>query len=548
MKFSLILIITLLIAFFSVAQEIPDSSIAPEKPGGQSSITIEELQAHIEYLSSPELEGREAGHPGSDKSAQYIIEKYSETGLMPPPGMNNYRQDVELISMMPDFDNTALTIKRGKKTVNFKAEEHIFYYPRGGDDLDFSGFAAFCGYGITAPEFSYDDYAGMDVKGKIVVVFDGEPQEKDSTSVFNGIRRTKYSMNPVKVRIARQHGAAALIIINTPLAENSPIKDKLTRYKVQSMKPIVQLPDEMKDLPVVWADKKVVEQLFGKVKKLKKAFQLIDKDLEPMSFDLSKVELSLAIRFIDKRTFINPNVIGYMPGSNAETNQEHLIIGAHYDHEGMNDGVLFPGADDNASGVAGLLELADAFASSSNKPARSIIFIAFAAEEKGTLGSKYYTKNPSLPLEKAVSMLNMDEIGRNGADSYRGMHDPNIEEKGANYLMVVYSAQAPTLEEYNNNSNEELKLELDFDPNTSFYGSSDHSNFHPHDIPSIFYFTGFHQDYTSPNDTPDKINYEKMERIVKLIYGVSEQIVNAEERVVFDKSIKKVKKKKRMEL
>ena len=538
MKKILIVILSAILTLVSVAQE---------KPGGQSSITIEELKAIIEYLSSPELEGREAGQPGSEKTAEYIIGKYTEIGLQYPPGMDSYRQDVKMISMMPDFENTVLSITEKKKKTAFVTDKDVFYYPGGGDDADISAPVVFCGYGITAPEYKYDDYEGIDTKGKIVVIFYGEPQEKDSTSVFNGNRMTKYSMNPVKVRIASQHGASALLVINTPSEDNPPIEEKIARYRNKAKKPIIQLPDEMSDLPVIYLKKNVADDLFGGQNKLAKAYKKIDEKLEPASFELKDVNISINIRFKDKREFVNPNIVGYLPGSNSDMNQEHLIIGAHYDHEGMNDGVLYPGADDNASGVAGLLELADAFANNPEKPLRSIIFISFAAEEKGTLGSKYYTKNPILPLDQAVSMLNMDEIGRNGASTYRGMHDPDLEEKGVNYLMVAYSAQTPLLEEYNDNANTEIKLELDFDPNVRFYGSSDHANFHPHDIPCIFYFTGFHSDYTSPSDTPDKINYPKLQRIVKLIYCVSEQIADADKRPIFDKSITDVKKKKRME-
>ena len=522
-------------------------STAQDRPCAKASITIDKLKPIIEFMSSPELEGREAGQAGADKAAEYIIGRYSEIGLQYAPGMTSYRQDVKMVSMMPDYEQTVLSITRKKKKMDFVTEKDIFYYPGGGDDADISAEVVFCGYGITAPEYKYDDYDGINANGKIVVIFDGEPQEKDTSSVFNGARMTKYSMNPVKVRIATQHGARALLVMNTPFKDNPPISEKIARYRERSKKPIIQLTDEMSALPVIYLNENTTDKLFGGQKKLAKAYKKIDEKLEPESFKLENVSISIKIRFKDKREFVNPNIVGYLPGSKSDSSAEHLIIGAHYDHEGMINGVFYPGADDNASGVAGLLGLADAFSSGGEKPLRSILFIAFAAEEKGTLGSKYYSKNPVIPLDQAVSMINMDEIGRNGASTYRGMNDPDIEETGANYLMVVYSAQAPELEEYNDNANTQIKLDLDFDPNVRFYGSSDHSNFHPYDIPSIFYFTGFHPDYTSPSDTPDKINYPKLERIVKLIFCVSEQIANADKRPLFDKTITDVKKKKRME-
>jgi Zn-dependent M28 family amino/carboxypeptidase len=274
---------------------------------------------------------------------------------------------------------------------------------------------------------------------------------------------------------------------------------------------------------------------------------LIDTDLQTGAVPLNK-HTNIKIRFKDKIEVVTNNIIGYLPGVDAELSQEYLVIGAHYDHEGKSEEGIFLGADDNASGVAGLLELAQAFSQSPSKPKRSILFIAFTAEEKGLLGSAYYTSHPLLPLNKAIAMINMDEIGRNGAGTFKEMNAPDLETTGSNYLMVLYSAQTPLLEALNKEANREIGLDLDFDPNINFSssGNSDQTNFHNAGIPSLFYFTGFHPDYSRPSDTPDKINYQKMTSIINLIYNVSEELLNAQIRPTFDNSIKSVPKKPRM--
>jgi len=514
---------------------------------GLTSIKQSDIRTDIEFLASAELEGREAGTKGAEVTAQFIASNFKGLGLISPEGADDYYQMVPLVSMRPDWDNTSITIERKDGAFTLQAEKDFYYYPQKGDDFDLTAGMVFCGYGITAPEYDYDDYAGVDVTGKIIIAMTGEPNEKDENSVFNGTHMTKYSMVPVKVRLAEEHGAKALILVNPPAEDVKPMEGHVARYKERSKKPVIQQIGKTDAMPVFYfTDKSAAEILSGSVD-LEKIFDKIEKKGAVKPIEIKNTSASLSIRFKDRNEFESPNVVGYLEGSDPVMKEKLVIIGAHYDHEGINDGKVYFGADDNASGVAGLLELAEAFATSPVKPKRSILFISFAAEEKGLHGSEYYASHPLYPLENSVAMINMDEIGRNGASSYRGMHSPTLEEDGKNYLMIMYSAQCPELEKINNEVNEKYKLDIDFDPNLVFHSPSDHVSFHVKDIPSMFYFTGFHPDYTSPRDTPDKINYEKMERIVRLIYSVAYDIADAENDLLFDNTIKTVDKKKRME-
>ena len=516
---------------------------APGSGKGTDQIDIPGLRSHIEFLASPELEGREAPYRGSEITARYIATRFQEYGLQHIDGCHDYYQQVPLLVMTPDYENTSITLNKNEEEIKFITDEELFFFPKGGNNEMFTAPVVLCGYGITAPEYNYDDYQNIDVKGKIVMVMNREPQEADSTSVFNGAKGTKYSIPMVKARIAAQNGARALLIIQPP--EKEPIEESLTRYRDKMDKPIVQLAGKTESLPVFYFTAGAAEKIMSGIVNLPDYFAGIETELKPDPMELDGLSLSIDIRFRERFETESPNVIGWLEGSDSKLRDQYLIIGAHYDHEGFDgEGNYYPGADDNASGVAALLELAESYSSLKKKPRQSILFISFAAEEKGTLGSLYYSLNPLLPPENAIAMFNMDEVGRNGAMSYRGLHNRELAEKGKNSVMLFYSAQTPRLEEVNEKVNRKLGLEIYFDPNTRFHGNSDHVHFHDLQIPSIFYFTGFHPDYTSPNDTPDKINYEKMERIVRLIYGAGEIFLNSREKPVFDTSIKEVKKKK----
>jgi len=213
-----------------------------------------------------------------------------------------------------------------------------------------------------------------------------------------------------------------------------------------------------------------------------------------------------------------------------------VLVGAHYDHEGVKEGKLFPGADDNASGVTANLQVAIAYAKNQKKLdlKRNLIFAFWDAEEKGTLGTQYFVEHPPVPLEHLKVVFNMDMIGRDASFNFAALRQPIKDEGAENKAMIFYSAQAPFLQDYANDANQTLQLQLLYDPNVFFTSGSDHVNFHSHRVPVVYYFTGFHTDYTSVNDTADKINFTKLTRISRHIANFSYLLVNAEVLPEFD--------------
>jgi Zn-dependent M28 family amino/carboxypeptidase len=217
---------------------------------------------------------------------------------------------------------------------------------------------------------------------------------------------------------------------------------------------------------------------------------------------------------------------------------------AHHDHEGIKKDQTYFGADDNASGCAGLLGIAEAFSTLDKPLRRGVIFLSSGAEEKGSLGARYFLQNPPFPPKNIVAVINMDMIGRDGSSQFRAMMDPTIEME-EDLLMGFYSGQTPLLAEVASRENRTAKLNLVLEPVLRFHSASDHVPFHEKEIPSIFLFTGFHGDYTSPNDTPDKILYGKLVRVVQLAFGMSYDLAERKERTVFDKTITEVKRSDR---
>jgi hypothetical protein len=319
------------------------------------------------------------------------------------------------------------------------------------------------------------------------------------------------------------------------------------KFQRQSLdKPIVQLSGRMEAMPVFYLTDESAGKVIGGQVDLRKYQNEIEENSGGEAIELKNVTLRLNINFKDRMQTVSPNVAGYLPGEHPDKREELLIIGAHYDHLGSNDSQIFYGADDNASGVAGLLYLAEAFTQAERKPERSLLFIAFSAEEEGTLGSLYYTLNPLFPLENTVAMINLDGIGRNGAPSMGEMRSAKNFSLWDKYVMVLYSGQSPELAELNQKHHHKTGLEIDLDPNLRFFGSSDQMNFHNCGIPSLFYFTGFHPDYHTPNDTAEKLNYPKMVKILDLVYNVADEILNKKGRLKYDPGAQIPAKKSRM--
>lgn len=522
-----------LLAFFVLAVLlIGQVTFAQDKA---TSITKQGLREHLQFLASDELEGRRTTEHGFDLASQYLASKFQQYGLKsfssPPTA---YFETFDVMKGEGDFENTYFEIVSDNQHRRFEANHGILFFPRSTDSFDITAPIAFVGYGITAPEYNYDDYAGVDVSGKVVLMFNHEPQEKDSTSIFNGNRPTKYYNPAVKADIARQHGAVGMLVVRDPINGHPPIEVTMQRYARYLTKPIIQLPKDAKPLPTFYiSDSTATELLKGEGVNLSEYEAQLDKALKGSPIELKGKNVTIHIAMKNVQKVSTRNVVGYIEGSDPKLKEEFVIIGAHYDHLGKDEKGIYHGADDDASGTAGVLELAKAFVQTSEKAKRSMMFIFFAGEEEGALGSLYHTDHPLIPLDKVDVMFQLDMIGRNGGVSYRELNDSLLNQKRANTLMLYCAGDSKTLQEIFDKENKKTGLDLVYNNGPEMSGGSDHASFEAKKVPVTFFFTGFHRDYHETTDTVDKINFDKMERIVRLAYLAAYDVANRSEKLKF---------------
>ena len=466
----------------------------------------------VKFLASPELRGRGTGSPELERAAAWLEHHYRELGIK--PAGESYLQpfQVTIDAALGKANRFQFTENGSATTLQFPAEFVPFNFSETGP---LKGAVVFAGYGITAPEYSYDDYAGLDVKGKIVLVLRHEPQESDPKSVFEGKTLTQHAQFAAKATNAKLHGATGVILVSDR-ANHPGEGDELEKFGVT-------VGPTNARIPFVQVTEARVDKWFSDAgKSLDKIEADIDKDLRPQSFafpDTIRVEANLDVERTVKTVH---NVAAMLPGQSGE----YVIVGAHYDHLGLGGqhslapsltGTIHPGADDNASGTAGVMELARFFATQPRQK-RGILFLNFAGEEQGLLGSAYYADHPLLPLAQAVAMINLDMIGR--------MRDNKLYIGGA----ASGSTLKPMLERLIPNSG----LRVDYSGGAS-EGSSDHTSFTSHQVPALFFFSGLHADYHKPSDTWDKIDAPAAARLLALVAEVAESLRDAPERPAFVK-------------
>jgi len=463
---------------------------------------------YVKYLASENMRGRATGSPELEKAAGFIRDKFRSLKLDPISG-DSYYQDFEVTTSakLGNQNEIAYSTAGKKETLRFNQDFVPFNLSSAGK---VSGEAVFAGFGITAPEYNYDDYAGLDVKDKIVIVLRHEPQEFDDKSVFDGRVYTAHAQIFSKASNAKLHGAKAVLLVNDVAAHPSD-SDDLEKFGGTA-------GPANAGIEFVQVKAAVVDHWLKPTgKSLSSLETVIDKDLHPVSFALPAdlhLDMDVDIRREVKTVH---NVGAYLPGETPE----YVIIGAHYDHLGLGEqfslapslaGTVHPGADDNASGTAGVLELAHWF-SHEPKHKRGIMFLTFAGEELGLLGSSYYVNHPLLPTSNAVAMINMDMIGR--------IRDNKVYVGGVG----TGTTFAPLLKE--------AAHRHDFDADVTErggYGSSDHTSFTTKQIPVLFFFSGLHADYHKPSDTWDKINAPDAVRLLDMIADVMDHLTDGSPR------------------
>ncbi len=493
---------------------------AADLTAGLNSINMRNVRADVEFLASDALEGRLSLRRGSDAAIQFVAAEFAKAGLQPVTG-DSFLQTVPLVEYRVDRRLTTLT-------VNGKARRYGNEFSTGfAMETALSGPVVFAGYGITAPEFNYDDYAGLDARGKIVLVFDHEPQENNPKSIFNGLGNTRYANTLVKLWNAEKHGALAVLVAAEPHRNHPTVRERMARVpggevRMQQLLPQA-LAEPLARIPsVTIADSILNDLLAGTGKKAAALQESIDATLKPASMPLPGSSLTLNVALAERRRADSANVVGMLEGSDPRLKNETIILTAHYDHDGAWDGRIRPGADDNASGTAGLIELARAYARNKERPKRTLVFVATAAEERGLLGAYAYTQHPPRPLATTRAVLNFDMIGRNETASRQTDGVVEISKDTSNELNLIGTIDYPEYRKLVEKENREIGLKLNYkfdaDAALNIIQRSDQFPFMLHKVPAVWWFTGFHPEYHQTTDSAEKLNYTKMEKILKLAY------------------------------
>ncbi len=486
---------------------------ASTEPALQAPFSPEAYLEHVKYLASDELTGRQTGTEGSELAAEYIARQFVDAGLRPGGEDDTFFQHFEVTRGKRIVDAEAVLEAQGLKQ-HWEVRKDWIPLPFTAD-TDVEGPLAFAGYGIQAESFDYDDYADFDATGKILLVFRYEPPAGDPAAEFGGKTPSRYAVFSKKAQTAAAHGAKALLIVNPPKREGAD--DTLFDFDAE-------LSEQTFDLPVAHVTRAVAEALVkkGGLPDLASLQEKLDQERKPLSADLKlSVTLKPGVR---SNKLPARNVLGWLKGG-GET-EETIVVGAHYDHLGRvrsgrhgDDERLYihHGADDNASGTAGVIELARRLAHEP-KLRRNVLFIAFSGEEMGLLGSARYVAHPAIPLAHIAAMINLDMIGRLNLDKFTVYGLPS----GKEFADIVDRAAV----------NAGLKYRA---PHAGMFEASDHASFYEHDIPVLFAFTGLHKQYHRPEDRWELIDAEGAAKILTMFHGVVRDLANLPAGPTFEK-------------
>ena len=486
-----------------------------------SVITREDLKKHLTIVASAEMEGRETGTPGQKRAAGYIEDQFEKIGLLKLPALNGYQQSYPL------FKDSLITsnLKIGRKKYGF-GKEYLVSLTAAENQLIKSKQIIFVGYGIS--DKNYDDYAGKDVKGKVVVYFTGEPK-KDGKYLVTGTSKNsnwgEFSRSNKKAIMAKQKGALMAFFIN-PMVDSFPTItiENAKKTNVYFPRPVVKGSEKVALVAILPT---TAIQIFGSLFKDLPAKAKISSALNGINIQ-KDAKLIFEYKKI-KLPYSASNVVGYIEGTDKK--DEFVFLTGHYDHLGKRDNVIYYGADDDGSGTVSVVEMAQAFAKAKaegNGPRRSIVFMTVSGEEKGLWGSEYYSDHPLVPLDHTTVDLNTDMVGR--IDPNRKMGD------SLNYIYVIgddkLSSDLTPISIAVNKKYINLELDYKFndpaDPERIYF-RSDHYNFARKGVPIIFFFDGIHKDYHRPTDTVDKINFDLMEKRVRFIFLTAWNIANRDE-------------------
>jgi hypothetical protein len=478
-------------------------------------ITKEEIYSHIKYLASDELEGRFPGTPGGKLAMDYISKEFNYYKLT-PAGDSGYIQRFDMTVGMQLGKSNSFSLTMNSDVSSYEVNKD--FIPIGfSSSGKASGELVFVGYGITAPDLKYDDYKDkngntIDVTGKIIIMMRYSPAANDPKNVsFNKFEETRF-----KSALGRDNKAAGIILITGPTSDD---KDKLIPLIFDNVQ-------QSAGIPIINIKREIIEKLFKENgMDLAKIQKEIDNSKKSNSFIVknAKANFEVTLEQVKART---GNVLGFIEGSDANLKNEVILIGAHYDHLGWGtsnslyagkDKQIHHGADDNASGSAGVMELAQKLSANKEMLKRSVLLMCFTGEEEGLIGSAYFVHSDLFKKYNIITMINMDMVGRLDKDK----------------LIIYGIGTSPIWKEELGNVNNNFNFDVTYSPDG--YGPSDQSSFYSKNIPVLFFFTGLHSDYHRPSDTYDKINSEGEAKVLNMVYDVFTDIDTMSSKIEFTK-------------
>lgn len=525
----LVLILSLLLLVPPALATTKSHPLPPVPSEGIAAITARELRMHLSFLASQELGGRYTFSSGNRIAARYLASQLESFGYHGGAKDGSFFQPIEFISKRCDASASYLSTG----DLQGVTQHYLFNKDFSTNDvqaLDVTTRLVFVGYGISAPERGYDDYAGLNVKGKVVIVCDGKP--KTLKSVPESLQG---------LTAAQAHGASAIIVL--------PYIDDAKSWQSVSLEDdddSLQMTGDLLSAPTpndnrisrIDISPKLAKTLLETIKV--DWVELIARSEQGETIKPQELPLSVHLTIkLAKSQYEAQNVVAIYEGSSPQLKQEYLMLSAHYDHLKSSNDNIYCGADDDGSGVASVLTIAHALASGV-KPQRSILVVFHTGEELGLYGSRYFTRiQPLVPLTSIITDLNVDMIGRSRAANDTLAADRELTDSHSLYVVGSdkHSSELKHISEQTNQELTGLRLDYTYDnenhPSRLYY-RSDHYNYAIYGIPIIFYFTGLHSDYHRPSDTIEKIDFEKMTNIARLIYATSWRLANLEKHLTLD--------------
>lgn len=494
------------------------------------SICENDLRAHLEFIASDLMQGRDfyTETPGLEMTAEYLKGQCRKIGL--EPGFEDYFQEVELTSSEPDWDQTWFQLRSRDGEVVYQTKD-IFSLGGATENDTITGDILFAGYGWYNNDTKYNDTEGLSLKDKIVVVMTRTPE-----MVKDG-KELAMNVESLKMQKAVLGGAKALLFVPDPLNPDTGFLDDIKKYATGGMLQLKGTKERRRmPLKILFGTTELGDQI---VKESGKTLAVIQQEIgesgSPKSFDVESASANLQLsRNIS--TVEGKNVVAVIEGSDPVLKNECIVYTAHYDHLGTaGEGEVYNGADDNGTGTVALLEIAEAFQQMKKKPKRSIVFAWVTGEEKGLLGSNYYSQYPVFSMENTLADINLDMVGRSA--EVEPAPEAAVEKSlaGPNGLYIVSGKQSSELMEISNDICSELDLIPSDKLSEAFLTRSDYYHFYKNGVPVLGLSTGLHDDYHKVSDEVEKIDYTKMKRVAQYSFLVGEKVANQKKRIVVDK-------------